>query len=981
MKQSITGNIFLVVLFFLQGIVLHAQKYSIDNYSVSDGLAQSQVSALSFDIHEQLWIGTRGGGINIFNGQEFRSITKKDGLSSNSINSIFIKDSNIWIGTDKGLNFISRDSILQINSDSSLASATIYDIEIASDSIFIASSKGIYILNSNFTVAKHIETNKSKGGLIVDLLKTSKNELWAAGSKGIIIFKQDTIEILRNINRVRNNSFTCLLEDKQGNIWTGSSGGGISVIYSRDSIINFSKTNGLLAYDVSDIKEDKTGNIWIASHNKGICKFDGQKFVSISSKNGLKTDYINCISSQNNGAIWIGTGTGLSQFNGFEFILHDENSFLEGGYTLFEDNKDSSIWIGTKKGGVIHIKNGIKKRYNSSNGFCNNRTRVIYRDSAENIWLGTDGKGIFRYNKGTFHKTPYTTTWCRSIVSDTNGTIWFGTLGNDLIAYQYDEFKHYGLENGLNNHRINQLNYDANTNSLWIATDRGISRFKNDTIINYSVPQNLPEGRYMSVITDQRGTVWTGELGGGLYKLNNAEQFEKSTLPIQSENIYSIYKASDNSILVGTEKGIDRIYFTPEGNYSHIEQIGITEGLLGIEVMKNGIIETIDHTLWYCTMDGITEHQPWHKLIQAKSNPRLTNIMVNYESISHLNIINSDLSISKNTFKYDENDFIFEFDQHNISTKKATVFSSKLVGYDNKWSPFNSQKIANYKNLPPGTYHFYINTNHNLIPSKPTYSFTINPPYWQTDLFIIGASILGIIILSSIGLSIYFRIKNNITKKHDELETQRKLIELEQKALHLQMNPHFLFNCLNSIKGTIALKDTKQAKLELDQFAKLMRLMLTNTREGTIEFSKEIEMIQLYLNLEKLNREKTFTFSFNTKDLQFENFNIPAMIIQPLVENAIVHGIAKSEREGDLKINFKQHSSKVIKCTIRDNGFGLNTSTKDKLHESTALKNISARLAILSKQLELKELTLTLEEQTPGTLVTLFLPIIFTDEN
>ncbi len=237
---------------------------------------------------------------------------------------------------------------------------------------------------------------------------------------------------------------------------------------------------------------------------------------------------------------------------------------------------------------------------------------------------------------------------------------------------------------------------------------------------------------------------------------------------------------------------------------------------------------------------------------------------------------------------------------------------------------------------------------------------------------LIGLLVLGIIFL------IYNR--NQLKKT---LTLQKELAEYEQKALHLQMNPHFVFNCLGSISSFILQNGTDSAIKYLAKFSKLMRLTLEYSKESLIPIDKEIESLQNYLELEQLRFNNSFDFSI-TKSTEIEDdVALPPLLLQPFVENAIIHGVIPKKKKGQIKVDFQIDNDSLV-CTIEDDGVGCETSKKAKensvsVHKSMAIDIIKKRLEMIASSTH-KNATISIEEintndNNSGTKVVLKLPI------
>lgn len=236
----------------------------------------------------------------------------------------------------------------------------------------------------------------------------------------------------------------------------------------------------------------------------------------------------------------------------------------------------------------------------------------------------------------------------------------------------------------------------------------------------------------------------------------------------------------------------------------------------------------------------------------------------------------------------------------------------------------------------------------------------------------------SILLLFGIAFLIYSRLQLKKT-----LTLQRDLAEYEQKALHLQMNPHFVFNCLGSISSFIVQNGKESAIKYLSKFSKLMRLTLEYSKESLIPIDKEIEGLQNYLELEQLRFNQIFEFSITKDPVIEDDMALPPLLLQPFVENAIIHGLVP-QKGGAISIDFALDGEKLV-CTVIDNGIGINRSRELKensvtVHKSMALEITRKRLEVIqavtskSSNVEIKELT-DATGHPSGTKIILNLPI------
>lgn len=243
----------------------------------------------------------------------------------------------------------------------------------------------------------------------------------------------------------------------------------------------------------------------------------------------------------------------------------------------------------------------------------------------------------------------------------------------------------------------------------------------------------------------------------------------------------------------------------------------------------------------------------------------------------------------------------------------------------------------------------------------------------------IGFVILSILLVFGIVFLFYNRLQLKKT-----LTLQKELAEYEQKALHLQMNPHFVFNCLGSISSFIVQNGTDSAIKYLSKFSKLMRLTLEYSKESLIPVDKEIESLQNYLELEQLRFNKKFEFNITKSSELEDDMALPPLLLQPFVENAIIHGLIPKKGRGYIDIDFSIEGQSLV-CKIIDNGIGFNKSKE--LKENLVSVHKSMALDITRKRLEMMEAMTTktsnveIEERIApngeimGTIVVLKLPI------
>jgi len=229
------------------------------------------------------------------------------------------------------------------------------------------------------------------------------------------------------------------------------------------------------------------------------------------------------------------------------------------------------------------------------------------------------------------------------------------------------------------------------------------------------------------------------------------------------------------------------------------------------------------------------------------------------------------------------------------------------------------------------------------------------------------------------GIFFYNRMYNNLTARNRELLHEKNLVELKTKAFSSQMNPHFVYNSLSAAQYLVMINENKKAFNYLSDFSLLLRQMFENARKPFVPFSDEVNFVKRYIELERLRFNNSFTYTMDLDKMESaKNCYIPTMMIQPVVENAIRHGLAPKKHDGELKIDFYIEKELLI-CKVDDNGIGLKKDLQSyPRYENSAIRIISERLRLASDGSEQKGYITITDKKTKGeegVMVELALPI------
>jgi len=1000
---------YLLICLILIPFVGLSQQYNFRNYNVEDGLGQSQVYAAHQDKMGNLWLGTRGGGVSVFDGFEFKSFTDQDGVPNNIINDIEEDSKNrIWIGTNSGLCYYDDKKFTQIGFGE-LKSAVVRDLFITeSNEVYFASNKGVFKVNGT----KAVQLGKSVG--LNELKATSMwmedQNIWIGTDKGLFQYDIKNVKLkpLADEYLHMGNAITTLTKDKDGKMWVGTYGDGMYCLDGKD-VYRIDYHHELYRHTVLDIYSDSTQNLWIATLRGGVIHYDqsSKTFTSISENEGLSNNHVRCIIQDNNDNFWFGTsGGGICHYLGKQFTNYDEKSGLAGNfiYSVFRDSK-GRLWVGNSQKGVSIMSPDSLVNYHGGTGFENVKVKAIAEDNSGSIWLGTDGRGVYVYKNHQFTAiNELKQAYVKQMRKDKHGNIWIATAGMGIIKIktQNENFviQKWAFKDGLLSNRITSLHFDK-LGRLWYGTtDNGVGCLdvNNKTIIHLNKEKHLSSDFIRSLTEDKNGRLWIGTAGSGicafeLYKKKSQPRFLTKNQGLKSNNVYLLTTDQEGNIIVGTEKGLDIIYLNPNGTQKQIKHYGKLDGFTGVETCQNSVWNDKNGAIWFGTINGLCKFNP-SELVKNIYAPVLSfkDIKLFYESI--LDEPGKALDFGKQHeslfLPYHQNHITFEFLGVNMKRPEGVLYKWKLEGFDKDWSPESKDRSILYSNLNPGKYKFLlIASNEDGVWNEDplVYEFEIETPYWETTWFK-SLIIFGIVFLLFIIYVITIRrIRRKAMIKQREVELEMELLELEQKAMRLQMNPHFIFNALNSIQSLIGTGKETEARYFLAKFSRLMRQILDNSRKTEITLEEEITTLENYLLIEQFCNGGRFDYTIEVdENLESDFINIPPMLIQPFVENAIKHGMkgrTDDQEKGQISLRFIE-SKNVLECFIEDNGIGrkraeeIKKSSKETYHTSAGLSVTTDRLRNLDangKINPLEIIDLYEDGKATGTKVIIRLPI------
>ena len=1001
---------FIVFLLFSQLIVgktAIGQLYNFHNYSVEHGIAQSQVYSMIQDKRGLLWFGTRGGGLTRYDGLKFKTFTERDGLVNNYIYDI-LEDpqGNLWISTNDGISHYNGKKFSSYKpKEKSSPTQVLKTVLDRQQKLWMATSHGLMTFDGKSfeNISKKLKLSpETINSVIVD----RDGNIWFGDGQGLyqIIRLENGMKLINYMT----NAITCILQDKEGSIWIGTYGDG-AYRFDGKNFTRFDDNQELYKKTILDIFIDDKKQVWLGTLYHGVINYQPQtrSFTMLGESEGLSNNHVRKIIQDNTGSYWFGTsGGGVCNYFGKQFTTYDRNSGLGGSfiYSIYRDSKDR-LWIGNSQKGVSVMENGTFANYHSQNGFADVKVKAILEGWDGEILLGTEGKGVFGWKDSVFTELgPLVKAYIRGMVKDKEDNIWIATAGRGLYKLQRKDGEiissNFLVSNGLLSNRLTTLWCDKKGN-IWYGTENdgvGCLNSKSNHLLKLTVAKGLSSNTIRSISEDGRGYIWIGTAGSGVNAVRLDEPQKKPVVfndVLTSANVYLLTFDKQNNLIVGTEKGLDYIQLTKDLKVRSMKHYSKGDGFTGVETCQNSVFRDKDGTLWFGTINGLIRFNP-SSLNKNQIPPiiRITDVELFYKPLQETSFKRylGDWNLVKNIdLPYDQNHVSFKFFAVNLSNPEGVRYQWKLEGFDENWSPISADDKITYSNLNPGTYRFLVhafNEDGVRTADPSVVIFTIATPFWYRWWFMTSIAAVIVLIIYLLVRRRFQQLKRKSEEERMKLQMEKDIVELEQKALRLQMNPHFIFNALNSIQSQIGTGNDKEGRYYLAKFSRLMRQILDNSRNTTITLQEEISTLENYLLIEEFCNGNRFEYTITVpENMETDFVRIPPMMIQPFVENAIKHGFRDMDglgKKGMITIEFTEEKEAII-CTVADNGIGrersaeLNKASKETYHRSTALLVTQERLDKLSEEsdkLSLEIIDLYDGDQPSGTKVIIRIPTI-----
>ncbi len=982
-------------LFMLCACLLTAQLdiSHFERYNTLDGLNHNHVTSITQDSAGFIWVGTENGPLR-FDGTRFVSLVSLNPAYADKeiyiVKLTTISKNELGVATTYGAFVLNTDNYqftsLDYKVDDPLTTwaYNTYDVQKDTKGNYGVSTKiGFYVYDSGFrpVVHKQVYTTADIGTAWMlygrNIVLTPDGELLQKNSEGYSVFDNSTNHILEN-PAVFHLDTALFSLDKEIHF---------AFIDQYDLAYFSNATEKLYLHDLQSgmiksypVPEEISENLnWFSkiivrddstlliNAKKGayIIHYDAkQKTLRLSPELQLPETEVSSFYVDRDGRLWIGTYAGLLKEKSVQPVTQFPLTFGENNELIRVKwlEKDEGIWYASAlKDGLLILDDQqykiLDRKIFYEDGQPVGLAKMLRYDQ-DHLWICTSA-GLMEYDirngsyaRLTFNNHP---DWLETVVvhdifEDSDQNIWLASNEGNRV-YKIDretrliQCVEYNYANP--KFRVNivyRFGEDAAGN-IWFCGD-AMARYNVKTGMVDSLVEKLPlqhnQRKVFILHRNSKDVLWIGTNGENWHTYSDQEGWhvvgDSKISPdpnkyqcMIGDDLYFISRLG-KIVTLNTLTNKYRILSAFDGwDQEKITSLGFFK-----DPGTGNIVFSGDNVMYRFTPDATVSHK-----VNA---PFITEISVQGGKNIHL-------PKGELTFASNENNIRLKFLTLNYDDPSNQLFAYRLKENDNTdWITVEQPEI-NLTEIPPGRYNLELQVssrNNDWPPAYRTYPLFVRFPFYLQGWFIVS------MVLAIVG-ALWLIIRSRLKRVKFISNLDRQVIEYELKALHAQMNPHFVFNCLNSIKEMIMSKDNKNANIYLNKFSFLLRSTLDQSKLTFVSLSHTIEYLRNYLEMEKL-RFSHFEYSIDvSKDIETESVMMAPLLLQPIVENAIWHGQSDQKDLERLCLRFYVCTDDVV-CEVEDNGIGINatrSSQSSGMHLSSALDNIRKRIDLLNRKHDL----------------------------
>lgn len=883
--------------------------FTIRVYGTEDGVPQHQIAAMIPDKTGNLLIGTANGLVQ-FNGQTFIDINPTNESRKILCIKMFLdKKTNILYGINNSSQLFQISPVTKILLKGDNLGASFHHDSV----VYVNSKKELRILRLG-----------SKKSRLISNLNFRKCILGVGFIGNTPFFSDPTGTYFLRSSKWQKLSEEIYYRSKK-NPYTGENyllGPNGIAIYYKGKLIPQKFKDGSKDVYFTDIAFSPKKEVFVSSHKglfykNAILPFFESQSINFPSKIILSLFY----NADENFLFAGSSDKGLLQIKMKQCMsIYDESVLIESSLSSIIKTPEKKLIVSGTHGSIFKFgQHSISKYYTEQTDFS------CLAAVNNEVWAGTWGSGIWVFKKNKRVKTITKNLYKKpvhAIFQDRKNRIWIGTEDGILLGENSRElrpvFESYGIG-------LVICFYQLKNGDILVGGEDGFFIFSEELKLKRHLGiRNGLNGKEVRAFYEKKdGTFYIGTYGGGLYywdyktlrplsRMRNC-LLNNDIFTLAPDKNGNLYISSNHGLYVISESKIDD-FLAHKINFLIPFRLGQDDGIMNTEF--NGGFQnnyyTNDHKHFYFpTIQGVMVS--FFKIPKyRKLRPFLKEVVVN-DRIQNL----SDHVFPRNTHTIN-----LQYYCPNFTHFYNLHYQYKLVGPDIKdeWSSPAKKGEISFKMLPPGEYKVYmrgIDGFNDQSPNEIIYAFKIEKHIYETLWFRLLA--FGLVFLL-IFLLTYKRIQISKDQELKDSEHKNTMFELKLKAIQAKMNPHFIFNCLNNIQYLIVMGKQEEAEYALSDFSSLLRKFLQQSDNSFITLRDEVELLKSYIAVERFRFEDTLGVEVTIPE-NLLHLKIPTLLIQPTVENAIIHGLAHKKGDKKLVIEGYQEGDSII-LKIDDNGIG-----------------------------------------------------------
>ncbi|MBT7862775.1 MAG: hypothetical protein HN712_20845 [Gemmatimonadetes bacterium] len=634
-------------------------------WTTDDGLVHNIVSSIVQDRDGALWFGTgtyrskfRGGGLSRFDGHTFANWTAADGLGDNTVLALTEAGDGLWISTmTGGAMRYDGERLTGVDWADGLPGEYVLSMAVAADgTLWLGTSGGLSRRDgARFTHLPAIDDRVSN--TIWALLPAGDGEVWVGTPRGVGHWDGHTLTPLVGSDGLGQDQVTSILLDRSGDLWFGTLTRGVTR-WDGTTFTRYGTDDGLAHWRVLSMLEDRDGDLWFGggggdASGNGVTRYTGDELITFTTAHGLPADEVMCLAEDRQGRLWVGTWAGAAWFDGQRF--RPLKGVTSNVRAILED-RSGRIWFATLDGVVRREVDGELTHFSTEDGLTQDWVESLAEDATGNLWFGTY-RGVSRYDGASFRT--YTTAdglggiGVEAILADADGTVWFGTDGTSgragegaLTRLSASGWTTWTSAQGLPGSRVSALARDRDGN-LWAGTEGGgVSRLDGDTFTRFTTADGLGNNKAVHILCDRDGQLWFATYGGGV----------------------SRFDGTDFQTL--------------------LERDGLAHDA------TQQVLQDRQGDFWIATEGGLTRYRP-RRVVPAVSVTAVTTER-DHDPAERVEMSSSPGRVS------------FEFLGGSFRTRPdQMLYRYRLTGYQQMWRTTRHRRVA-FDHLPPGDYTFQV---------------------------------------------------------------------------------------------------------------------------------------------------------------------------------------------------------------------------------------------------------------------------------